>query len=62
MGNDFGGTISFVIIFVIVCFFVFRAITLWYFRINEAVDLLAKIEENTRPSKKENTAEKTENI
>lgn len=32
----------------IVCFLVFREVVAWYWKINEALALLTKIEENTR--------------
>ena len=38
---------------IVVGFFVCRVIFLWYWRVNEIVDLLKKIEENTRDKKTE---------
>jgi hypothetical protein len=42
-------------------FFLFRELIAWYWKINEAIELLKKIEENTRPNgnvEKLNTIEK----
>lgn len=35
-------------IFILIIFLITRQLTLWYFRVNEIVALLEKIEENTR--------------
>lgn len=38
------------LVVLVVLFFVFRFVLLWYWRINEAIDLLKQIEQNTRPT------------
>ena len=36
------------VVFIISFFLLFRAVVLWYWKINKAIDILEKIEENTR--------------
>lgn len=60
MGLDtqFIAQISLVVIvtfcIIVIIFLIGRAITLWYFKINEMVKLLEKIEENTKDKRTEN--------
>ncbi len=41
-------TLIFILCIIVVVFLVFREIVLWYWKINEAIGLLKKIESNTR--------------
>lgn len=49
LGPDYTVTLIFILLGIVILFFLLREILTWYWKINKQIELLEKIEQNTRP-------------